>query len=50
MHFQRWDTLALLIAATALPLGQWYQRSLMRKNLIGMLQTPARVFWHMELQ
>ena len=35
---------------THIPLGQWYQRSLMRKNLIGMLQAPAPVFWNMELQ
>jgi peptide/nickel transport system substrate-binding protein len=35
---------------THIPLGQWYQRSLMRKNLVGMLQAPAPVFWNMELQ
>jgi putative SOS response-associated peptidase YedK len=35
---------------TDIPLGQWYQRSLMRKNLVGMLQAPAPVFWNMELQ
>ena len=33
-----------------IPLGQWYQRSLMRKNLVGMMQAPAPVFWNMELQ
>jgi peptide/nickel transport system substrate-binding protein len=33
-----------------IPLGQWYQRSLMRKNLVGMLQAPAPVFWNMEMQ
>jgi ABC-type transport system substrate-binding protein len=32
------------------PLGQWYQRSLMRKNLVGMLQAPAPVFWNVEMQ
>jgi peptide/nickel transport system substrate-binding protein len=35
---------------THIPLGQWYQRSLMRKNLVGMLQAPAPVFWNMEMQ
>ena len=35
---------------THVPLGQWYQRSLMRKNLIGMLQAPVPVFWNMEMQ
>ena len=35
---------------THIPLGQWYQRSLMRKNLVGMLQAPAPVFWNMEIQ
>ena len=35
---------------THIPLGQWYQRSLMRKNLVGMLQAPAPVFWNMEKQ
>jgi len=33
-----------------IPLGQWYQRSLMRKNLVGMLQAPAPVFWNIEMQ
>jgi peptide/nickel transport system substrate-binding protein len=33
-----------------IPLGQWYQRSLMRKNLVGMVQAPVPVFWNMELQ
>jgi peptide/nickel transport system substrate-binding protein len=35
---------------THIPLGQWYQRSLMRKNLVGMMQAPAPVFWNMEMQ
>jgi hypothetical protein len=35
---------------THIPLGQWYQHSLMRKNLVGMLQAPAPVFWNMEQQ
>jgi peptide/nickel transport system substrate-binding protein len=33
-----------------IPLGQWYQRSLMRKDLVGMVQAPAPVFWNMELK
>ena len=33
-----------------IPLGQWYQRSLMRKSLVGMMQAPAPVFWNMEMQ
>jgi peptide/nickel transport system substrate-binding protein len=33
-----------------IPLGQWYDRSLMRKNLVGMLQAPAPVFWNMDMQ
>ena len=33
-----------------IPLGQWYQRSLMRKNLVGMLQAPVPVFWNIEMQ
>jgi len=35
---------------THIPLGQWYQRSLMRKNLVGMLRAPVPVFWNMEMQ
>jgi peptide/nickel transport system substrate-binding protein len=35
---------------THIPLGQWYERSLMRKNLVGMLQAPAPVFWNVEMQ
>jgi hypothetical protein len=32
-----------------IPLGQWYNRSLMRKNLVGMMQAPATpVFWNVE--
>jgi len=33
-----------------IPLGQWYQRSLMRKNLVGMMHAPVPVFWNMEMQ
>ena len=33
-----------------IPLGQWYQPSLMRKNLVGMLNAPVPVFWNMEMQ
>jgi peptide/nickel transport system substrate-binding protein len=33
-----------------IPLGQWYQRSLMRKNLVGMVQAPAPVFWNIGLE
>jgi peptide/nickel transport system substrate-binding protein len=33
-----------------IPLGQWYQRSLMRKDLVGMVQAPAPVFWNIGLQ
>jgi peptide/nickel transport system substrate-binding protein len=35
---------------TYIPLGQWYQPSLMRKNLVGMLNAPVPVFWNMEMQ
>jgi peptide/nickel transport system substrate-binding protein len=30
----------------AIPLGQWYERSLMRKNLVGVVQAPVTVFWN----
>jgi peptide/nickel transport system substrate-binding protein len=33
-----------------IPLGQWYQRSLMHKNLVGMVQAPAPAFWNMEMK
>jgi peptide/nickel transport system substrate-binding protein len=33
-----------------IPLGQWYQPSLMRKSLVGMLIAPVPVFWNMEMQ
>jgi peptide/nickel transport system substrate-binding protein len=33
-----------------IPLGQWYQRSLMRKDLVGMMQAPVPVFWNMGIQ
>jgi peptide/nickel transport system substrate-binding protein len=33
-----------------IPLGQWYQRSLMHKNLDGMVQAPAPAFWNMEMK
>jgi len=33
-----------------IPLGQWYQPSLMRKNLVGMLNAPVPVFWNIEMQ
>jgi peptide/nickel transport system substrate-binding protein len=32
---------------THIPLGQWYQGSLMRKNVNGMVAAPAPVFWNM---
>ena len=35
---------------THIPLGQWYQRALMRRNVVGMLQAPVPVFWNMEMQ
>ena len=35
---------------TYIPLGQWYQRVLMRRNVVGMLQSPVTVFWNMEMQ
>jgi peptide/nickel transport system substrate-binding protein len=31
---------------THIPLGQWYQGSLMRKNVNGMVTAPAPVFWN----
>jgi peptide/nickel transport system substrate-binding protein len=31
---------------THIPLGQWYQGSLMRKNVNGMVAAPAPVFWN----
>jgi peptide/nickel transport system substrate-binding protein len=34
---------------TNIPLGQWNQRSLMRRNVVGMLQAPLSVFWNMEM-
>jgi peptide/nickel transport system substrate-binding protein len=33
-----------------IPLGQWYQRSLLRKDLVGMMQAPVPVFWNMEIK
>ena len=33
-----------------IPLGQWYERSLMRKNLTGVIQSPATVFWNIDIQ
>jgi peptide/nickel transport system substrate-binding protein len=35
---------------THIPLGQWYQPALMRRNVAGMLQAPVPVFWNMEMQ
>ena len=35
---------------THIPLGQWYQRGLLRKNVVGMMQAPAPVFWNIEIQ
>jgi len=35
---------------THIPLGQWYQRSLMRKAVADMVEAPAPVFWNMKLQ
>jgi peptide/nickel transport system substrate-binding protein len=29
-----------------IPLGQWYGRSLMRKNIVGMVEAPAPIFWN----
>jgi peptide/nickel transport system substrate-binding protein len=33
-----------------IPLGQWYERSLMRKNLVGVIQSPVTVFWNIEIR
>jgi hypothetical protein len=33
-----------------IPLGQWNQRSLMHKNVVGMVQAPAPAFWNMEMK
>jgi len=38
------------LVVTHIPLGQWYQRALMRRNVVGMLQAPVPVFWNMEMQ
>jgi len=35
---------------THIPLGQWYQRGLLRKNVVGMMQAPAPVFWNIEIR
>jgi hypothetical protein len=34
---------------THIPLGQWYLGSPMRKNVDGMLRTPAPVFWNISV-
>jgi peptide/nickel transport system substrate-binding protein len=34
---------------THIPLGQWYLGALMRKNVAGMLETPAPVFWNVAI-
>ena len=33
-----------------IPLGQWYERSLMAKNLVGVIQSPVTVFWNIEIR
>ena len=38
--------LAVLIA---IPLGQWYLGAAMRKNVDGMLQAPAPLFWNIAI-
>ncbi len=35
---------------THLPLGQWYNGALMRKNVEGMLAGPAPVFWNISIK
>ncbi|MBX9588353.1 MAG: ABC transporter substrate-binding protein [Hyphomonadaceae bacterium] len=35
---------------THVPLGQWYLGSPMRKNVNGMLRTPAPVFWNISMK
>jgi peptide/nickel transport system substrate-binding protein len=35
---------------THLPLGQWYQGAVMRKNVEGMLQGAAPVFWNITVK
>src|SRR5437899_10052802 len=35
---------------THIPLGQWYLGALMRKNISGMVEAPAPVFWNMQIQ
>jgi peptide/nickel transport system substrate-binding protein len=35
---------------THIPLGQWYQRALTRKNVVGFMQAPVTVFWNVEMQ
>jgi peptide/nickel transport system substrate-binding protein len=35
---------------THIPLGQWNQPSLMRRNIVGVLQAPVTVFWNMEME
>jgi peptide/nickel transport system substrate-binding protein len=35
---------------THIPLGQWYLGALMRKNLSGMVEAPAPVFWNIAIQ
>jgi peptide/nickel transport system substrate-binding protein len=34
---------------THIPVGQWYQPYIMRKNVNGMLPGPAPVFWNVSL-
>jgi peptide/nickel transport system substrate-binding protein len=34
---------------THIPLGQWYQPAVMRKNVSGMVKAPAPVFWNMAI-
>jgi peptide/nickel transport system substrate-binding protein len=33
-----------------IPLGQWNTPSLMRKNLVGVVEAPVPVFWNMEVK
>ena len=35
---------------THIPLGQWYLGALMRKNVAGMVEAPAPVFWNIAIQ
>src|SRR5581483_3865727 len=34
---------------THIPLGQWYLGALMRKNVSGMIEAPAPVFWNIAI-